>query len=187
MSKVILIAAIATNDAIGLNGSIPWHQMPEDRERYQEDLTRFSQLTKGNVVIVGGRTWREDLNYGKKLRQLSDRQWVVISRDPELADEYFQRTKKFDVYFFADLHKAIDKAKQSEPNRDIFIAGGAQIYRLALEQDLVDECDITWVLDEYPGDVYFPTELLDSKFRSNYPDHRDNLAFCRYTKQLAVC
>ncbi len=164
MSTVILIAAVSANNVIGSGGTIPWHHTPTDYHRYKADLKRFAAFTSGNAVIVGGNTWRYDLDYGRKLKNLEDRHWIVISNDPHLADEYFNRTGKINVWFYSNIEKAVAKLKDAHPEKKIFIAGGAQIYKAALSLDLVDACDITWIEKEFEGDTYFPTNLMLSSF-----------------------
>src|SRR5258707_4944242 len=48
-SRIYLIAAVAANGVIGVNGKLPWH-LPED-------LKHFKRLTLGHPVIMGRRTW----------------------------------------------------------------------------------------------------------------------------------
>src|SRR3954471_7574922 len=66
--RIYLIAALAANGVIGVNGKLPWH-LPED-------LKHFKQLTLGHPVIMGRRTW-ESLGKALPLRQN-----IVISTRP---------------------------------------------------------------------------------------------------------
>src|ERR1700704_6185627 len=47
--RIYLIAAVAQNGVIGIDGKLPWH-LPED-------LKHFKRLTLGHPVIMGRRTW----------------------------------------------------------------------------------------------------------------------------------
>src|SRR3954468_15754046 len=47
--KIYLVAAVASNGVIGINGQLPW--------RLPEDLKHFKRLTLGHPVIMGRRTW----------------------------------------------------------------------------------------------------------------------------------
>src|SRR3954451_11653231 len=47
--KIYLVAAVASNGVIGVNGQLPW--------RLPEDLKHFKRLTLGHPVIMGRRTW----------------------------------------------------------------------------------------------------------------------------------
>ena len=61
--RIYLIAAVARNGVIGVNGQLPW--------RLPEDLQHFKRLTLGHPVIMGRRTWE---SLGKPL---PDRKSVV--------------------------------------------------------------------------------------------------------------
>ena len=62
------IAAMSLNRAIGAGNKIPWH-LPED-------FKWFKQLTSGNVVIMGRKTFE---SLGKPL---PNRINIVLSRHP---------------------------------------------------------------------------------------------------------
>ena len=46
--ELIIIVAIAENNAIGKNNSLPWH--------YSEDLKHFKNLTSGHPIVMGSNT-----------------------------------------------------------------------------------------------------------------------------------
>src|SRR5712691_13212786 len=66
--RIYLIAAVAANGVIGVNGKLPWH-LPED-------LQHFKKLTLGHPVIMGRRTW-ESLGSA-----LPGRENIVVTRTP---------------------------------------------------------------------------------------------------------
>src|ERR1700674_4255487 len=66
--RIYLVAALASNGVIGIDGKLPWH-LPED-------LKHFKNLTLGHPVIMGRRTWE---SLGKLL---PGRENIVISRTP---------------------------------------------------------------------------------------------------------
>ena len=47
--KLTIVAAIAKNNVIGKNNSLPWH--------IPEDLKRFKELTSGSPVVMGRKTY----------------------------------------------------------------------------------------------------------------------------------
>jgi dihydrofolate reductase len=47
--RIYLVAAVAANGVIGVDGRLPWH-LPED-------LKHFKALTLGHPVIMGRKTW----------------------------------------------------------------------------------------------------------------------------------
>lgn len=66
--RVYLVAAVAANGIIGVNGDLPW--------RLPEDLAHFKRLTLGHPVVMGRRTW-ESLK-----GPLPGRENIVVTRTP---------------------------------------------------------------------------------------------------------
>ena len=56
------------------------------------------------------------------------------------------------------IEEAIELAKEEA---QLFIIGGAQIYKEIMAKDLADQLDITLVHSEFEADVYFPE--IDAK------------------------
>lgn len=101
---------------------MPWH--------YKQDLKRFKRTTMGGTLIMGRTTWQS--LPGK----LPGRDHIVLSRDQ------FYETDASDVIAATSLEDAF---KYSSVASDIWISGGTQIYRLALDAGCVDEIDFTLV------------------------------------------
>jgi dihydrofolate reductase len=121
------IAAMSLNRVIGAGQRIPWH-LPED-------FKWFKQMTTGQVVVMGRRTFE---SIGKPL---PNRTTIVLSRS---------QIPYPGVQTVADLGQ-IDLARE---NRDVFICGGAQIYAQALP--LCSDLYLTLVKRNIEGDVFFP-------------------------------
>ena len=66
--RIYLVAAVAANGVIGMDGRLPWH-LPED-------LKHFKRLTLGHPVIMGRKTWE---SLGKAL---PGRENIVVSSRP---------------------------------------------------------------------------------------------------------
>lgn len=49
MAKVSMVAAMASNRALGKDNKLLWH--------ISEDLKHFKAITSGGVVVMGRRTW----------------------------------------------------------------------------------------------------------------------------------
>ncbi len=126
---VVMIAAVARNQAIGLDNRLLW--------RLPEDLKRFKSLTLGHPILMGRKTF-ESLG-----RPLPGRRNVVVSRNPDW------RSEGADV--FSSLEEALAACVGSEK---VFVIGGAEIYRQALA--MADVLDLTEVDDAPEGDVFFP-------------------------------
>jgi dihydrofolate reductase len=121
------IAAMSLNRAIGCGNQIPWH-LPED-------FKWFKQMTTGNVIIMGRKTF-ESIG-----RPLPNRETIVLSRSA------FQHPG---VRTVASLEE-IDRTSES---RELFICGGAQIYAQTLP--LCSDLYLTLVQREVLGDAFFP-------------------------------
>lgn len=109
MSKrVVLVAAYADNGAIGRAGDIPW--------RIPEDFAHFKATTLGHTLVMGRAT------YDSIGRPLPGRVTIVVTRDPDWSRLGVMVAHSFDgaLAIAADL-----------PG-DVMVAGGAQIYALAL-------------------------------------------------------
>ncbi len=133
---VSLIVAVSENGVIGRDGGLPW--------RLSGDLKHFKSTTTGHHLIIGRRTWDE---VGQPL---PGRTMVVVTRSRALQAE--------GVTIVRSLDKALEVARNDD---EPFIGGGAHIYRVALENDLVDRLHITRVHAEIEGDTFFPQLDLD--------------------------
>jgi len=159
---VTLIAAIGNQGQIGLNGRLPWS--------CKEDLARFREVTSGGVVVVGRKTYRRHL-------EGSDRIVVVQSRAGCLSLPDMR-------YCWDDGQPALGVAVKTRetpaeiaarfPDMPIFIAGGAEIYRLWLESGAVDALDITRISHDLTlfgvpasDHVFFP---VDAGWRMTLPE-----------------
>lgn len=128
--EISMIAAVARNGVIGADGGIPWH-LPGD-------LPRFKRLTMGGALIMGRKT------FDSIGRPLPGRQTIVATRDPEWSHE--------GATAVPNLQAALAAV---EDGRSVHIAGGGEIYRLAMP--LATRLEITEVEMEPEGDATFPT------------------------------
>ena len=109
---IALIAAIAKNNCIGNHGEIPWH-LPED-------MKRFKELTMGKIVLMGRKTWE---SLPEKWRPLPGRKNIVITRQ-----------EPYSVASNVEVFHTVEEAISTHPTEDIFIIGGAEIYRQTIDQ-----------------------------------------------------
>jgi dihydrofolate reductase len=133
---VKLIVAIASNRVIGKDNDLIWH-LPAD-------MRFFTQTTKGHVVIMGRRNWD---SIPLKYRPLSGRINVVITRNKEFRHP--------DCIVFNSLEESIAHFR-NDSSKDVYIIGGGQIYKEAIEKNLVDEMLITHIDQAFEGDTWFP-------------------------------
>lgn len=126
--QIAIIAAMAKNRVIGRAGRIPW-DLPEDRAHFRE-------LTMGNVIVMGRRTY-EEIGH-----PLPGRITYILSSTRWFEEE--------NCHTVSSLSEVLGR----EPDRDIFICGGASLYQEALP--LADRIYLTELLWEVAGDTYFP-------------------------------
>ncbi len=127
--QLSIIVAVAENGAIGCHNKLLWH--------ISEDLKRFKRLTSGHPVVMGRKTF-ESIG-----RPLPNRQNIVITRNPDL------RIEGVDVV--GSIEEAI---KLCDPNEEVFIIGGGEIYRQAMH--LAQKLYLTMVYQSPEGDTFFP-------------------------------
>lgn len=126
---------MAENRVIGRDNGLPWH-LPAD-------FKRFKTLTTGHTLIMGRKTFD---SIGKAL---PGRRTIVMTRAPDW--------QKAGIEVFHDLESAI-RAAETDP--EVFIAGGADIYRQALP--LANRIYLTVVHTQLAGDAFFPEiDLLE--------------------------
>ena len=127
--RVSLIVAMSRNRVIGRNNAIPW--------RIPAELQRFKQLTMGHHIVMGRKTWD---SIG---RLLPGRTTVIVTRNPDL---------RVQGALIADsLSQALRLAARDD---EIFVIGGAEIFRLALP--LAQRIYLTTVDLAIEGDTFMP-------------------------------
>lgn len=132
MSIVSLIAAMAKDRVIGRDNTLPWH-LPED-------LKHFKATTLGKPVIMGRKTW-ESLG-----RPLPGRRNIVISRNADYQPGGGELAPS--------LQAAIAMAAMAAEADEIFVIGGADIYRQALP--MAQRLYLTEIAADFAGDAHFP-------------------------------
>jgi dihydrofolate reductase len=137
--KISIIAAVSENSVIGQKGKIPWH--------IPEDLKRFKKITSGHHVIMGRKTF-EAIGH-----PLPNRTNIIITRNKQ---SLLLRNKNYEApgcKVVNSLQEALSASKISK-EREVFIIGGEQIYKLALP--IADEIYLTQVHHIFKGDAFFP-------------------------------
>lgn len=158
--QIAVIAAVAKNHVIGRAGRIPW-DLPEDRAHFRE-------LTMGNIIVMGRRTY-EEIGHplpGRITYILSSTRW----------------TEEENCHTASSLSEVLGR----EPDRDIFICGGATLYQEALP--LADRIYLTELSWEVAGDTYFPQideKIFCERDRTVINDRcsRGTVSFITYEKR----
>jgi dihydrofolate reductase len=154
--RITLIAAVAENGVIGAAGRMPWH-LPAD-------LARFRAITTGHPVIMGRRTY-ESIG-----RPLPGRTTIVLSRTPG-----------YGAPGCIVVPSAAEALAAAGGAAEVFIAGGAQVYRQFLP--LAQRIHLTLVHAAPPGDTLFPPLPADmvETWRQEVPGSPP-LTFLRYDR-----
>jgi dihydrofolate reductase len=147
MKMISAIVAMATNRCIGRDNTLPW--------RLPADLKRFKQLTMGHTLVMGRKTY-ESIG-----RPLPGRTTVVVTRQRDYAPEGVQVAHS--------LEQALELARGDE----VFIAGGADLYRQAMAH--VRRLYLTRIGRDYEGDTFFP-EVDLSGWRLVAEEHHEATA-----------
>jgi dihydrofolate reductase len=125
---ISIIVAIAQNYAIGKNNQLLWH-MPND-------LKHFKQITSGRTIIMGRKTYE---SVGKPLP--NRRNIVVTRQDMDIPG--------------CEVVKSIEEGLSLCTGEDeVFIGGGAEIYRQAM--DITDRIYLTIIHKDFEADTFFP-------------------------------
>jgi dihydrofolate reductase len=127
--RIYLVAAVAANGIIGVDGKLPWH-LPED-------LKHFKKLTLGHPIIMGRRTWE---SLGKAL---PGRENIVVTRTPgyDAPGAAVANSLGAALAFCADESVA-------------FVIGGTRLFEDSLP--IANGLVLTEIHRDYAGDTWFP-------------------------------
>ncbi|PIZ95957.1 MAG: hypothetical protein COX80_02880 [Candidatus Magasanikbacteria bacterium CG_4_10_14_0_2_um_filter_33_14] len=154
-----LIAAISENNCIGKDNSLPWN--------IPEDMKHFKDITTGHIVLMGRNTWE---SIPEKFRPLPNRKNIVITRDI-----------KYMVPEGVEVYSSIDEALEKYKNENVFIIGGASIYKQTIDQ--ADKLYITEVHQQVDGDAFFP-EIDKNLFKEIERKKHEGFDFVLYIRSL---
>lgn len=154
-----MIAAVAENGVIGKDNGLVWN-LPND-------MQYFVEKTKDCHVIMGRRNFE---SIPEKFRPLPNRPNIILSHNTE-----YHATGCTTV---TDLASALEIAKDGQET-EVFIIGGAQIYKMGLEH--ADRMYITEVKASFEGDTFFPkfdkSIWKETSRTSHAKDERHDFAF----------
>ncbi len=144
MKNVSIIVAVANNNVIGINNSLPWH-LPED-------LKRFRALTTGHHIIMGRKTY-ESLG-----RLLPNRTTVIVTRN-----------KNYQVEGALVAHSLEAAIALCQEDNEPFLIGGAELYQSGIV--LANKLYLTQVNANVAGDAFFADINPNDWHLSEKKDH----------------
>jgi len=158
---ISIIVAIGENNAIGKNNQLLWH--------VPADLKYFKTKTSGHTIIMGRKTFD---SVGKPL---PNRRNIVVTRQ-DIKIEGCEVVKSID--------EAIALCKGED---EVFIGGGAEIYRLAM--DKTDRIYLTIIHKMFDADTFFPeidfTKWVETAHEDHQPDEKNKLPYSFITLERA--
>lgn len=167
MKNATIIAAVSLDGVIGIGEKIPWN--------CPEDMKHFRNTTKGAALIMGR------LTYGSIGRPLPGRQTIIITHNPTY------KPIAEGVYIARTIDEAL---AQVDADRQPFIAGGGQIYQLALEHPQVNRAIISTipikVLESHPDAeniIYFPTFLEKDGWNVTQSEHKETFRLEKWERE----
>ena len=146
--NVNLVVAVAQNGVIGRDNQLIW--------QLRDDMKFFKELTTGHIILTGRKNYE---SIPEKFRPLPNRLNCIMTRNKDYQAPNCE--------LFSDLAAWIEKFKNDE--RELFVIGGGEIYRQAMELDVVDVMFLTHVKANPDGDTFFP-EFDKSLWRSEVLD-----------------
>ncbi|WP_348799730.1 dihydrofolate reductase [Flavobacterium adhaerens] len=158
---LIIIAAIAENNALGKDNDLVWY-LPND-------FKRFKSVTTGHHIIMGRKTFE---SFPKPL---PNRTHIIITRQKDYQPK--------DCIVVDSMEKAIAACPKNERS---FIIGGGEIYRLGLPY--ADQLDITKVHHSFEADAFFPEidpkqwKEVQSEFNPTDDNHKFAYTYKTYIK-----
>jgi dihydrofolate reductase len=148
---ISIIVAVSDDYGIGKDNKLLW--------RIPDDMKRFKNLTYGQSVIMGKKTWE---SLPKK--PLPGRKNIVLTDDPlECIDN---------IITAYSIEDAIEKCGKDD---EIFIIGGGSIYRQFMS--LADRLYITHIHKKAPADIFFPEidpEIWESIEKEEHKDENNS-------------
>jgi dihydrofolate reductase len=143
--KVSLIVALDSNRGIGKNNDLMWH-LPAD-------MNFFKETTKNQIVVMGRKNYD---SIPEKYRPLPNRLNVILTRNKDF--------KADNCLVFNTFDDCLTHFEQ-ENERKVFIIGGGEIYKMALDSNRLNEMFITYVDGVFDADTFFP-EFDEQEWKS---------------------
>jgi dihydrofolate reductase len=145
MSGLAIVVAIDAAGGIGRDGTLPW-RLAADMAYFRRLTTATRQEGRRNAVIMGRRTWE---SLPARFRPLPGRINAVLSRRTLALPR--------EVVGASSLDEAVAALNRDPaPPEQIFVIGGASVYREALARTDCTRVYLTRIDAVFPCDVFFP-------------------------------
>lgn len=183
----IIVGYRASDRAIGANGKLPWH-IPKDMDFFRKITTTTETLTYKNAVIMGRNTFEGmdrnplpgRINFvftSSEMVNFPDRNIWHISDSSSLPNDNIdtiesRRSIFPPLYFVKTLDDALKICHIMAGLEKVFVIGGEQLYRYAIEHPLCEELIVNefssqpgeFDIDKIPCDTFFP-EIDENEYK----------------------
>jgi len=176
MIKLNLIVALDNQGGFSKDGDMPWLGTPESKV----DLTKFKEITKNSVCIMGRKTFETML-------PLAEKRWKKAhsSKDilPGRTSFVISRNKSYGAkgaYVRHSLRKVFEEIEDKHPTKEVFIIGGESLYVEALSWK-PKNIYVTLIDKYYKCDKFFPLKVLQQRPIKNVEKVKDlDVYFIKY-------
>lgn len=192
-----IIAALNKQNVIGINGSLPWKHLPQD-------IAHFVNMTRDKVLIIGRKSFADENPTGSQVEHV--RACIVLSNSMDedalvtLQNKRGGPELKLARSFDEALHIAHELNREDvnvtdTRSIDCWVAGGAGIYREALQHPNLVGVNLTHVDMEINQDLahfqmandvtFFPMDVFHKiGFHEVSRSIDDICTFCVYKKNV---
>lgn len=154
---ISLIVAVAQNNVIGGDNRLLWH--------IPEDLKRFKEITSGNTIIMGRKTFESLPGV------LPNRRHIIITRDKSY------KVTNNNVEVIHNIDEVINRYENT--SNEVFVIGGGEIYKQFIHR--CEKIYLTKILKDFEGDTTFPLINMNEwaiTFNSDiYSSAKNNLQY----------
>lgn len=159
MEICCIVAATEGKLGIGSNGVLPW-KLPTEWKYFIDTTSTTVDEKKKNVVVMGRKCWAEIK------KPLKNRVNIVLSRNKEF------QTGHNDVKVFTSFTESLEHIKTLENVERIFILGGTELYKEALDHPQCKKLYFTKIMKQFECDTFFPKWdetkwILDETYHQN--------------------
>jgi len=159
--RILGIGACDPRGVMGAKGRLPWH--------YPEEIQHFQETIAKSPLIMGHKTFLT-----LPAHYFEGRTTIIFSRQKHIPAHPNQ-------CFVSSLEEFLSLQGQF---KDLYVIGGAQIYSLFMQANLMDACILTKLTRNYEGDTLFPLALLN-RWKEQILKTTSDFTIYRYTRDTS--
>lgn len=159
---IYLIWAMTEAGVIASNDTLPWN--------IKEEMKYFQSLTQGKTILMGAKTL---LSIGHPLK---NRKNIVVTSNPKKYENFASDY----CIISSDLAKII-KTYAKNPNNELWIIGGANIYQQTFPN--ADYLYVSIIKKDYPGNLKFPVMNFSDFTEIKKTDYQEFTAYVYQRKE----